>query len=136
MMIRFKYTKICILVNQNFVQGGSMLKERIKILRNAEMINDSTEEFVLRVIDDLQERFEDKEVALEMFTTHLAMCTQRVLNHEEVENLSDEIWDQVTQSNEYEKSLSLLQELLSYAPCEIPESEKRFLVMHLCSLHQ
>lgn len=116
--------------------GGSMLNERIEILKEADVINEKTSLYVLSVIEQLEDEFNEKEQILEMFTTHLAMCVQRVLNHEEVEKLDDSLWKQVEESSGYEEANKLLQKLLINAPCEIPESEKRFLLMHLCNLYQ
>lgn len=113
-----------------------MLKERIEILKEADVINEKTSVYVLTVIEQLEEEFSEKEQILEMFTTHLAMCIQRVLNHEEVEELDDLIWKQVQETSGYEEANKLLQKLLINAPCEIPEGEKKFLLMHLCNLYQ
>ena len=64
-----------------------MLSERIEILREADVISEKTSLYVLSVIEQLEHEFSEKEQILEMFTTHLAMCIQRVLDHEEVEEL-------------------------------------------------
>lgn len=116
--------------------GGPMLSERIEILREADVISEKTSLYVLSVIEQLEHEFSEKEQILEMFTTHLAMCIQRVLDHEEVEELDDFLWKQVEESSSYGEANKLLQKLLIDAPCEIPEGEKKFLLMHLCNLYQ
>ena len=113
-----------------------MLSERIEILREADVISEKTSLYVLSVIEQLEHEFSEKEQILEMFTTHLAMCIQRVLDHEEVEELDDFLWKQVEESSSYGEANKLLQKLLIDAPCEIPEGEKKFLLMHLCNLYQ
>lgn len=113
-----------------------MLKERINILEEAGVISKEVSDYVKDVIDELEKEYTDKTNLLEMFTTHLAMATQRVVTNGELESLDDAIWTEVTSSPVYEKSVDLCNHYLETAPCEFPEGEKRFLIMHLCNLNQ
>lgn len=110
-----------------------MLKDRIEILRSAAVIQDSVAEYVNHVIDQL-EPFHYEESKMEMFTTHLAMAVQRILTNGEVDTLDDAIWDDVKQSSSFKEAQDLFAELKKDAPVEIPESEEKFLLMHLCNL--
>ncbi|MCI6659589.1 PRD domain-containing protein [Peptoniphilaceae bacterium SGI.137] len=110
-----------------------MLKQRIEILRSASMIDDIVAEYVNAVIDQfLPQQYEESK--MEMFTTHLAMATQRALNHGEVEMMDDGIWKDVQMAKTFLEAKEVLRGLKENAPVEIPESEDRFLLMHLCNL--
>ena len=57
-----------------------MLKERMDILQQASVISQEVSDYVKQVIDLLEPSFSEKESGMEMFTTHLAMATQRIIN--------------------------------------------------------
>lgn len=113
-----------------------MLKERINILKSAEVISEQTANYVCTVIDELEEMFAEKVSEMEMFTTHLAMATQRTLDMAEVESLDDAIWEEVKASEVFDVASEMLKKITVNAPCTFPEGEKRFLLMHLCNLNQ
>ena len=113
-----------------------MLKERIEILKSTKVISEETAGYVCSVIDELQKEFAEKVSEMEMFTTHLAMATQRTLDHEEVETLDDVIWEDVLTSQVFDKASEMCEEIAAKAPCEFSDGEKRFLIMHLCNLNQ
>lgn len=111
-----------------------MLKERICILLDASLITLETSNYVNMVIDRIEDNFPQKEEILEMFITHLAMATQRILDHKDLEVLPSSIWGEITASENYEKADKMYRELVVSSPCAFPESEKQFLMMHLCNL--
>lgn len=113
-----------------------MLKQRIDILEEAGVINAEVSTYVKEVIDTLSADYADKQNILEMFTTHLAMATQRVVTNAELENLDDMIWNEVVNSPAYDKAVELCNGIEAKAPCTFPDGEKRFLIMHLCNLNQ
>lgn len=113
-----------------------MLKERIEILKSAGVISETAANYVWAVIDELGEKYADKVSEMEMFTTHLAMATQRTLDQAEVETLDDMIWEDVRTSEVFDQACKMLEQITAYAPCVFPEGEKRFLTMHLCNLNQ
>lgn len=113
-----------------------MLKERMNILQQAAVISQEISDFVKEIIDLLEPRFPEKESGMEMFTTHLAMATQRILSNDEVENLDDMIWNEICVSPYFSKAEKTYQEIVKNAPCEYPEGERKFLIMHLCNLYQ
>lgn len=110
-----------------------MLKERIEILRSANVINDDVAEKVNKVIDHM-ENFQFDQSKMEMFTTHLAMATQRIVKNEEVEQLDDEIWKQIVLDGDFEQAKNLMETMEKEISFTYPESEKKFLIMHLCNL--
>lgn len=113
-----------------------MLKERISILEGAGVISVEVAEFVNKVIDEDLMGFMDKESVLEMFTTHLAMAAQRICTNQEVETLDDIIWSEVVHSSGIHQAEALYDKIMKKSPCDFPEGEKRFLLMHLCNLYQ
>lgn len=113
-----------------------MLKDRIEILRNATIISDEVAEFVNRVIEQELADLKVEESLLEMFTTHLAMATQRVCTNQDVETLDDALWKEVQQQANFKQANAWYDKIADYAPCKYPEEEKQFLMMHLCNLLQ
>ena len=115
--------------------GDKMLKERIEILRSAAIINDDVAQYVNKIIDTLEEYHFD-ESKMEMFTTHLAMAVQRIMTNGEVEHLDESIWNEVKNFDTFNEAKQVYANIVSDAPVQIPESEEKFLLMHLCNLLQ
>ena len=103
-----------------------MLKDRIEILRSAAVIND----------DVAQQEYEFDESKMEMFTTHLAMAVQRIMVSGSVEQLDDSIWSEVQAFDTFNEAKKVYTNITSDTPVQIPESEEKFLLMHLCNLLQ
>lgn len=115
--------------------GDKMLKDRIEILRSAAVINDTVAQYVNKVIDILEEYHFD-EPKMEMFTTHLAMAVQRIMTSGAVEQLDESIWNEVQIFDTFNEAKQVYANIVSEAPVQIPESEEKFLLMHLCNLLQ
>jgi len=115
--------------------GDRMLKERIEILRSAAIINDDVAQYVNKVIDILQE-YNFDEPKMEMFTTHLAMAVQRIMVSGAVEQLDDAIWNEVQAFDAFDEAKQVYSNITRDVPVKIPESEEKFLLMHLCNLLQ
>jgi PRD domain protein len=115
--------------------GDKMLKDRIEILRSASVINDTVAQYVNKVIDTLEEYHFD-EPKMEMFTTHLAMAVQRIMTSGAVEQLDESIWNEVQTFDTFNEAKQVYANIVSEAPVQIPESEEKFLLMHLCNLLQ
>lgn len=112
-----------------------MLKERIEILRSAAIINDDVAQYVNKVIDILREYEFDKS-KMEMFTTHLAMAVQRIIVSGAVDQLDDSIWNEVQTFDTFDEAKQVYSNITRDVPVKIPESEEKFLLMHLCNLLQ
>jgi len=113
-----------------------MLKKRIEILEEANIISKEVAVYSRAVIDLLAKKGEFSQEKLEMFTTHLAMATQRVCMSHEVDTLDENIWEEVRTSEHYETAKLLYAEMIQLAPCEYPEAESKFLIMHICNIYQ
>ena len=112
-----------------------MLKERIDILQQGQVISAEVAEYSKKVIDLLEDGNYD-EAKMEMFTTHLAMATERVKKNEPVETLDDSIWEQISADRCYSKAADVFAKIVSLCPVVYPDGERKFLMMHLCSLLQ
>lgn len=112
-----------------------MLKERIEILVQGSVISRQTGDFVNEVIDMLMNEYSKiNEDGAQMFTTHLAMATNRVANQEPVEELDSELWKEVLKEKNFEKAVSVYERVKEMSFVNYPESEREFLVMHLCNV--
>lgn len=111
-----------------------MIKHRIEILKQAAVINEDVAEYVNRVIDLLGDEYEIAK--MEMFTTHLAMATQRIANNNPVGNLDEVIWKEVIESKHYVRATEIYDSFIYLSPIVVPEEEKKFLIMHICNLLQ
>lgn len=111
-----------------------MKSERIKILQEAGLINEAAASFADNAESLLKNRYPENSEAINVFVTHLAMAAQRIQNEEPVEQAEDVVWEEVRNSEHCHEAGQLLQEILLQAPCNIPESECRFLIIHLCNI--
>lgn len=111
-----------------------MITERIKILQGAGLISETSAGFAENTACILMDRFQDRSESVEGFITHLAMAVQRILNNEMVDQVDDAIWEEVKNSDQCKDATDLLNQILKGAPCEIPENESRFLIIHLCNI--
>lgn len=112
-----------------------MLIERINILLEAGIISKEVADYVLKVIDLFSEyQFDDGK--MEMFTTHLAMATQRTVDQNEELEFDETIWTQIESDPMFNQAVELFESISSHSPVAYMESERKFLIMHLCNLSQ
>jgi len=112
-----------------------MLIERINILQGANIISKDVADYVIKVIELMNEyQFDDSK--MEMFTTHLAMATQRTIDQNEELMFDEAIWSQIETDINYDRAVELFELISNYSPTEYLESERKFLIMHLCNLSQ
>ena len=112
-----------------------MLKTRMQILEQAHVISEEVATFMFKVIDTLAEMFPElSQEKAEMFTTHLAMATERIRKGEGIDKMEDAIWQEVRESEEYPQASLFFERLLAVCPVVFPESERRFMLLHICSL--
>lgn len=117
--------------------GVEMLKERTEILVQGNVISKEVGKFVNSVIDVMNDLYPsvNSEDAV-MFFTHLSMATQRVCKGEPVETLDEAVWEEVAACREYQEADRFYLKVEEMSPTEYPESERQFLIMHLCNLFQ
>ena len=112
-----------------------MLIERINILQEANIISKEVGDYVIKVSDLLNDyKFDDSK--MEMFTTHLAMATQRTIDQSEELEFDETIWSQIETDINFNKAVELFDLIKVHAPTTYLEAERKFLIMHLCNLSQ
>ena len=112
-----------------------MLIERINILQEANIISEEVGNYVIKVIDFFDE-YKFDESKMEMFTTHLAMATQRTVDQNEELEFDEAIWSQIELDPKFKQAINLYDMMSKHSPVPYMESERKFLIMHLCNLCQ
>ena len=112
-----------------------MLTERINILQEANIISKQVGDYVIKVIDLFYE-YKFDESKMEMFTTHLAMATQRTVDQNEELEFDETIWSQIELDPKFNQAINLYDMMSKHSPVPYMESERKFLIMHLCNLSQ
>ena len=114
-----------------------MLKQRIQILRMGGVIGEDEAQFMNQVIDMMAADYPriDPDRAT-MFTTHLAMAVERIKKQETVDTMDDDAWEEIVQCPEYPMALGFRDKMFSFCPIAFPESEGRFILLHICSMLQ
>lgn len=69
-----------------------------------------------------------------MFITHFAMAAQRTENGNIEQSMDREVWKTVKVDETYNMAERLLQHLLKDLDIKFPDSEKEFLLLHLCNV--
>ena len=87
-------------------------------------------------VADFFDEYKFDESKMEMFTTHLAMATQRTVDQNEEFEFDETIWTQIELDPKFEKASSLYTLISNHSPVSYMESERKFLIMHLCNLCQ
>lgn len=112
-----------------------MLKERILILQQGDIITKEVADFTIQVIDMMNRDYpEVSDEKAEMFTTHLAMAAQRAMDQKEEEPLGEALMEGVWGHPVYGKACSFLEKIKEVSCVEFSGTESDFLVVHLCNL--
>ena len=112
-----------------------MLKQRIEILRNGGVIDNEVAEFVNRTIDMIASEYPQIDAdRAAMFTTHLAMASQRIKTGETVEMMDADMWQEITEAPEYPTAKDFAEKMFAMTKIEFPECERRFLMVHICNV--
>lgn len=112
-----------------------MLVERINILQEANVISKEVGDYVIKVIN-LFDEYKFDESKMEMFTTHLAMATQRTVDQNEELEFDETIWSQIELDPKFNQAIVLYDMMSKHSPVPYMDSERKFLIMHLCNLSQ
>jgi len=113
------------------------MKEKLDILKEGNVIDDTTYDFALKSYEIMKERqIVSRDDLLDMFITHLAMATQRIKNGEiascDIESMTALIKDSAG-LDVFNKAIALWRELSIYSPVEYPLEEQTFIYLHLCN---
>ncbi|KHO61388.1 sugar transporter [Thermoanaerobacter sp. YS13] len=110
---------------------------RIDLLVQGSVIDFDTGEAIKKIDEELRVNYEicTEDEHYEMFITHLAMSIKRLKEKEKLEStIDDELFNEVKNSPNYYRALGILQNIEDRIEIKLPESEKRFVLLHLCNL--
>ncbi len=112
-----------------------MLKQRIQIMQNGGVIGEDTAQFMNGVIDMMAADYPNIDMDhATMFTTHLAMALERIKKGEIVDMMDEECWQQIAETPEFADAEAFRNKMLSFCPIDFPESESKFILLHICSM--
>lgn len=112
-----------------------MLYERLEILEGSKLIEPNVTEQVKKIILLLFQRNKPIDTEkMEMFTTHIAMAIQRIINGEREKPLDDEVLRDLKEEEVYTEAEKFAQDIYKNIDVEFPDAEKGYLVAHLCNL--
>lgn len=114
------------------------LNIRLQILKDADQISLENYDAIIKVIEIFERELNIKltEENGAMFITHLAIAFERIKKGEMVEDINDTIYEEIKNSSRFTSSEKFLELLEKELNIEIPESEKTFIMMHLCALFE
>ncbi|TDT61329.1 PRD domain-containing protein [Fonticella tunisiensis] len=114
------------------------LNIRLQILKDADQISLENYDAIIKVIEIFERELNIKltEENGAMFITHLAIAFERIKKGEMVEDINDTIYEEIKNSSRFTSSEKFLELLEKELNIEIPESEKTFIMMHLCVLFE
>ncbi|MGI1690502.1 MULTISPECIES: PRD domain-containing protein [Thermoanaerobacter] len=110
---------------------------RIDLLVQGNVIDFDTGKAIKKIDEELKVNYEicTEDEHYEMFITHLAMSIKRLKEKEKLEStIDDELFNEVKNSPNYYRALGILQNIEDRIEIKLPESEKRFVLLHLCNL--
>lgn len=113
----------------------SEAKERIQILTEGKVISLKTGEYVCSVIDCLEASgLKTDQDKLNTMLTHLAMATQRLAEGKEAEMPDEAVWQEVEEDSCYPEAEELAKTIEKLSFLSYPESERRYLLIHICNM--
>lgn len=109
---------------------------RLNILRDAGQIDDEIHDNLLKIIDIVKEKWgiELTEENGAMFITHMSIALKRIKENNIVEPMEDFLYEGLKKEKNFEKSEEMVNIFVQEINISIPEEEKSFIVMHLCTL--
>lgn len=110
------------------------LKNRLEILKNANVISEEVYIKMLKLIDYLKEKWDIvlTEENGSMLITHVAMALERIKKGEKVNNINDEVYDEVVNSSSFEKIKKIYEGIENEVFLEkIPEEEIKYIYVNL-----
>jgi len=111
---------------------------RLGILKDAGQIDEDIYEKIIKIISLFQDSFniELNEENGAMLITHLCIALQRVKNNCPAEQIDEELYEGVRLNQYFETCEKVFSDIKRETNMDIPESEKSFVMMHLCVLFE
>ncbi|MDF2880296.1 MAG: hypothetical protein K0R54_853 [Clostridiaceae bacterium] len=112
------------------------LDMRLDILKQANQIDEDIYNKLKDVIKMIEHNHGIKlnEENGAMLITHLSVALMRIKNQQLVNNADEEIFNEIKCSEFFNSSNEVIEDIQGIIHMEIPECEKDFIIMHLCTL--
>lgn len=112
-----------------------MLYQRIEILESGGLISAQASAWTKSILNLLFERNRKIELEkLEIFTTHLAMALQRILNRQYEAPLDRSVLEELKEEEVYREAEVFARKIQETVEMEIPKAEIEYFIVHLCNL--
>jgi len=108
--------------------------ERLGILRGGNVISSGVEEKTRKVISRLGEHWQihlTEENGGRM-VTHLAMALARIERGEDIKAPEDNTLAEFRELDVFEKSLEIVNDLITWTPINLPRAEKDYMLVNIC----
>lgn len=114
------------------------LKIRLGILKDAGQIDEEIYGKIIKIILWFHDSWgiELSEENGAMLVTHLCIALQRVKNNGHTEQIDEELYQGVRLNQYFETCEKVFSDIKRETNMDIPESEKGFVMMHLCVLFE
>lgn len=112
-----------------------MIKQKLEILVESQIIEEETQSYVLRVLDYLlgKQLIEETRKA-DVFLTHLAMADARRKKNESIANLDEFILAEIESDPTYLHSKELWQDLEKMTENKFEEAELDYFYLHIINM--
>jgi hypothetical protein len=108
--------------------------ERLGILRSGNVISPEVEALVHRVVSRFGSQWSIvlTEESGGRMVTHLAMALMRVSRKEEIPAPETDLLEEFKDLAVFPKAVEIVQDLMAFAPMELPEAEKDYMIVNVC----
>lgn len=112
------------------------LDSRLQILKDSGQISEKNYKKMLDVISMMDKKWGIKltEENGAMFITHLAIAAGRIERGEAVEEVDQNVYQEVLNNKNFSKCHDVADDVEDEIGMELPENEKKLLIIYLCTL--
>ncbi|RPF48715.1 PRD domain-containing protein [Hydrogenoanaerobacterium saccharovorans] len=108
------------------------LELRLGILRQSEMLSDNNYHKIQQVISYFKEKqnIDLNEENAATFITHLCSSLERISKGEKINEIDKDVYSSVKEESTFDQAVLISKDLQAMLP-EIPDSELKFIIMHI-----
>lgn len=113
-----------------------LLMKRLDILNESDEVDEDIKNAVVNFAEDIEKEYSIviNEENGAMLITHVAMALSRIKRGEKIDSIDEEIFNQVKKTKVYSNMPKFYENIEKNLDIKIPESEKGFIALHLCTL--
>lgn len=108
-----------------------MMKERLEILLNSDVITQDIYDYSYKIYKKYFEKEEFNKDKVNIFITHLAMSLKRINEGDIIDKLDEDVYTQVKNSEVFYEALRFSQMIVNDLDVDIPNNEEEYLILHL-----